>query len=62
MLFQRHRRSPAPHSEAAARVTNWAEYVASLRRRGSPTVWFSDEALATGQADQPRRPPSSGPG
>jgi hypothetical protein len=33
------------------RVTNWAEYDASLRRRGSLTVWFSEEAVATWQAE-----------
>jgi hypothetical protein len=28
------------------RVTNWSEYDAALRQRGSLTVWFSDEAIA----------------
>jgi hypothetical protein len=28
------------------RVTNWAAYNESLRRRGDLTVWFSEEALA----------------
>jgi hypothetical protein len=28
------------------RVTNWAEYNESLRRRGDLTVWISEEALA----------------
>src|SRR3954466_5506640 len=28
------------------RVTNWAAYDASLRQRGSLTVWFTDEAIA----------------
>jgi hypothetical protein len=32
-------------------VTNWAEYDASLRRRGSLTVWFSEEAVATWRAE-----------
>jgi hypothetical protein len=27
------------------RVTNWAEYDAALRQRGSLTVWFTDEAI-----------------
>ena len=27
------------------RVTNWAEYDAALRRRGSLTVWFTEEAI-----------------
>ena len=26
------------------RVTNWPAYDAALRRRGSLTVWFTDEA------------------
>ena len=33
------------------RVTNWAEYDASLRQRGSLTVWFSDEAIAAWHAE-----------
>jgi hypothetical protein len=36
------------------RVTNWTEYDASLRQRGSLTVWFSDEAIAAWRAE-PRR-------
>jgi hypothetical protein len=32
------------------RVTNWAEYDASLRQRGSLTVWFTDEAIAAWRA------------
>jgi Transposase DDE domain len=36
------------------RVTNWADYDAALRQRGSLTVWFSDEAIAAWQAE-PRR-------
>src|SRR4051812_44899512 len=28
------------------KVANWAEYDASLRQRGSLTVWFTDEAIA----------------
>ena len=27
------------------KVMNWREYDESLRRRGSSTVWFSDEAI-----------------
>ena len=30
----------------ARRVTNWAAYDASLRQRGSLTVWFSEDAIA----------------
>jgi hypothetical protein len=31
-------------------VTNWAEYDAALRQRGSLTVWFTEEALAAWRA------------
>ncbi len=33
------------------RVTNWHDYDASLRGRGSLTVWFTDEAIATWKAE-----------
>jgi hypothetical protein len=36
------------------RVTNWAEYDAALRARGSLTVWFTPEAVAAWAA-APRR-------
>src|SRR3954462_11427161 len=47
------------------RVTNWAEYDAALRQRGSLTVWFTDEAVAAWRAE-PRttrggQPPYSAP-
>ena len=32
------------------KVTNWREYDASLRQRGSLTVWFTDEAIAAWRA------------
>ena len=32
------------------RVTNWAEYEAGLRQRGSITFWFSDDARAAWHA------------
>ncbi len=35
-------------------MTNWAEYDAALRQRGSLTVWFTDEAIAAWRAE-PRR-------
>lgn len=38
------------------RVANWATYEAGLRRRGSLTLWGSDEALAAWRA-APRRTP-----
>src|SRR3978361_2413731 len=33
------------------RVTNWSEYDAALTRRGSRTVWFTDEAIAAWRAE-----------
>jgi Transposase DDE domain len=33
------------------RVTNWSEYDASLRQRGSLTVWFTDEAIQAWRAE-----------
>src|SRR5690242_15220019 len=33
------------------RVTNWPEYDAALRQRGSLTVWFSEEAIAAWRAE-----------
>src|SRR5437763_15994761 len=32
------------------KVANWREYDASLRQRGSLTVWFTDEAIAAWRA------------
>ena len=29
------------------KVTNWSAYDAALRQRGSLTVWFTDEAIAS---------------
>jgi hypothetical protein len=36
------------------RVTNWAEYDAALRQRGTLTIWFTEEAIAAWRAE-PRR-------
>ena len=38
------------------KVTNWREYDASLRQRGSLAVWFTDEAIAAWTAE-PRTTP-----
>src|SRR5215217_4186174 len=38
------------------KVTNWAEYDAALRQRGSLTVWFTEEAVAAWHAE-PRTTP-----
>jgi hypothetical protein len=42
------------------KLTNWAEYDAALRQRGSLTVWFSDEAIAAWRA-VPRTTPGGQP-
>ena len=42
------------------RITNWREYDASLRRRGSLTVWFTDEAIEAWRAE-PRTTPGGQP-
>jgi hypothetical protein len=42
------------------RVTNWPEYDAALRRRGSLTVWITDEAIAAWRAE-PRITPGGQP-
>jgi hypothetical protein len=33
------------------KVTNWPAYDASLRQRGSLTVWFTEEAIASWRAE-----------
>ena len=42
------------------RVRNWSEYDAGLRRRGSLTLWITDEAMAEWQA-APRLTPGGQP-
>jgi hypothetical protein len=42
------------------KVTNWRDYGASLRRRGSLTVWFTAEAIAGWRAE-PRTTQGSQP-
>jgi hypothetical protein len=57
---QADRRHPIPKQRH--RVTNWSEYDAALRQRGSLTIWVSDEAIAGWQAEPrttPGGPPSS---
>ena len=59
-----------PHKANAARrhhiprpkrqVTNWAEYDAALRQRGSLTVWFTDAAIESWKA-APRTTPGGQP-
>jgi hypothetical protein len=43
------RRHHIPHQQHT--VTNWPAYEASLRQRGSLTVWFSDDAIAAWAAE-----------
>src|SRR3954464_9665318 len=38
--------------EQKRKVTNWREYDESLRRRGSLTVWFTDEAVEAWEAER----------
>jgi hypothetical protein len=38
------------------RITNWAEYDAALRQRGSLTVWFTEAAIAAWYAEPRTRP------
>ena len=47
--FNQPRRHKIPKSKY--RVTNWPEYDAALLRRGSLTLWFTDEAVAAWQAE-----------
>src|SRR3954462_2612314 len=42
------------------RITNWAEYDAALRQRGSLTVWFTEAAIAAWEAE-PRTTPGGQP-
>ena len=42
------------------RVTNWPEYDAALRQRGSLTVWFTEAAIAAWEAE-PRTTPGGRP-
>ena len=43
------------------KVTNWPAYDASLRQRGSLTVWFTDEAIRRGRLSR-ARPEADSPG
>src|SRR5215207_10016287 len=62
--------SPMPFKANAARrhhipkqrrrITNWAEYDAALRQRGSLTVWFTEEAIVAWEAE-PRTTPGGQP-
>ena len=43
------------------KVTNWPAYDASLRQRGSLTIWFTEEAIAAWRAE-PRTTRGASPG
>jgi hypothetical protein len=43
LKFNADRRDKIPKQKQ--RVTNWAEYNESLRRRGDLTVWISEDAI-----------------
>jgi hypothetical protein len=47
--LNQHRRHHIPRQQR--KVTNWPAYDASLRQRGSLTVWFTDEAIAAWKAE-----------
>jgi hypothetical protein len=47
-------------SRPKRRVTNWTAYNEALRRRGSLTVWFTDQAVAAWKA-APRATPGGQP-
>jgi hypothetical protein len=49
-----------PISKQRRKVTNWRDYDASLRQRGSLTVWFTEEAIAGWRAE-PRTTPGGQP-
>src|SRR5918911_3232754 len=42
------RRHPIP--KQTHKVTNWRDYDAALRQRGSLTIWFSEEAIEAWRA------------
>ena len=51
------KRSQYKSTKSRYRVRNWADYEASLQKRGDLTVWLSDAALHAWRA-----PPSGKPG
>ena len=56
MPFKFHRKGRHHIPRQKHRVTNWRDYDASLRNRGSLTSWFTEEAIANWNA-QPRTTP-----
>ncbi|MCW2239649.1 transposase [Azospirillum canadense] len=45
MPFKHHAAHRHQLPRAKYRMTNWAAYEASLRQRGSLTIWFNEDAL-----------------
>ena len=60
MPFKHHAKHRHHIAKPRYRVTNGPEYDAALRRRGSLTVWFTDEAIAAWRAE-PRTTPGGQP-
>jgi len=56
MPFKRHSKGRRHIPRQRHRVTNWRDYDAALRDRGSLTIWFTPEAIAGWRA-QPRTTP-----
>ena len=56
MPFKFHRNGRHHIPRPKFRVTNWQDYEAALRNRGSLTIWFTAEAIADWRA-QPRATP-----
>ena len=56
MPFKHHAEHRRHIPKPRYRVTNWREYDAALRRRGSLTVWFTEEAITAWRAE-PRTSP-----
>ncbi len=56
MPFKLHSKGRRHIPRQRHRVTNWREYDASMRNRGSLTIWFTPEAIASWKA-RPRTTP-----
>src|ERR1039458_806111 len=60
MPFKLHSKGRPHIPRRRHRVTNWREYDAALRNRGSLTIWFTPDAIAGWKA-QPRTTPGGQP-
>ena len=56
MPFKHHAKHRHHIPKPRYRITNWSEYDAALRQRGSLTVWFTEDAIAAWRA-APRTTP-----